>query len=371
MVQCIRGVLDKLVKPLKIYTEENHASKEHWINYLVYPIRAYWGDGTSDWYKWEQNFKFYKKYYTIVDNPDEADVCFVPFTINYYIKNNLLSIIDRLIDEMEYRKIPIYVWVDGDYEPKHYNNYCNYIKYFGFESQKRMNEIIQPADLKFDLLMKYFNGKIQIKKKEKLPKVGFVGMADYPLYKLPLLISKNISKMILDKMNSSNYRSDIILPAFLQRKAILNQLEHSPDIVTNFLVKREFADGLYNDNRVARNQFIDNIVSNDYTFCYRGAANYSIRFYETLCLGRVPLFINTDCKLPFQNTINWSEICIWIEETEKKYISDHLTEAHMNITNNQFIERQNYCREIWVKYFSYEGFYKNLRPLINTANNNV
>ena len=38
-------------------------------------------------------------------------------------------------------------------------------------------------------------------------------------------------------------------------------------------------------------------------------------------------------------------------------INDVIIDYHNNITEKQFIERQNYCREIWVKYLSKEGFY--------------
>ena len=89
----------------------------------------------------------------------------------------------------------------------------------------------------------------------------------------------------------------------------------------------------------------------------RGGGNYSIRFYETLCLGRIPIMVNTDCKLPFEEKINWKEICVWINENDSMRINDVIIDYHNNITEKQFIERQNYCREIWVKYLSKEGFY--------------
>ena len=98
-------------------------------------------------------------------------------------------------------------------------------------------------------------------------------------------------------------------------------------------------------------------MKNDYTFCYRGAANYSLRFYESLCLGRIPLFINTDCKLPFEDQINWRDICIWVDVSELSRIGDIIMTFHHSMTKNKFIEKQVYCRELWLKYFSKQGFY--------------
>ena len=82
-----------------------------------------------------------------------------------------------------------------------------------------------------------------------------------------------------------------------------------------------------------------------------------MRFYESLCLGRIPLFIDTDCKLPFEDQINWSDICIWVDASELNRIGEIVIDFHHSMTNNQFIEKQVYCRELWVNYLSKEGFY--------------
>ena len=38
--------------------------------------------------------------------------------------------------------------------------------------------------------------------------------------------------------------------------------------------------------------------------------------YETLALGRIPVFINTDCTLPFSNIIEWDKHVVWIEKED-------------------------------------------------------
>ena len=73
-------------------------------------------------------------------------------------------------------------------------------------------------------------------------------------------------------------------------------------------MRSTFAVGSLGLNKQLRFEFIRNILSSDYTLCFRGSGNYSLRFYETLCLGRIPLFINTDCKLPFEDEINWRDM---------------------------------------------------------------
>ena len=52
-----------MINPIRVFTEKNHASEKYWRNHLIHPIRAYWGDGTPEWDKWEKDFEFYKKYF--------------------------------------------------------------------------------------------------------------------------------------------------------------------------------------------------------------------------------------------------------------------------------------------------------------------
>ena len=45
---------------IKVFSDVDYSVKHHWRNYLIHPIRAYLGDGTPEWNKWEKDFLFYK-----------------------------------------------------------------------------------------------------------------------------------------------------------------------------------------------------------------------------------------------------------------------------------------------------------------------
>ena len=140
---------------------------------------------------------------------------------------------------------------------------------------------------------------------------------------------------------------------------------------TNFNIRDSFAVGTVGGNLNARIEYINNIINSDYTFCYRGAANYSLRFYESLCLGRIPLFINTDCMLPFEDRVHWKDVCLWVEEHNLKYIGDAVLDFHHSITSGEFIERQHYCREIWVKYCDNEGYYTEFQSYLRNNKRDI
>ncbi len=341
---------------IKVYSEKNHAQKSEWINHLIHPVRAYWGDGTDEWYKWENDFQFYKNNFELVYNPNECNVAFLPLTLNYYIKSKSLKTVTQFSNEMEQNGKMVYVWIDGDHEIDFDHSNCSFIKYFSDSSLKKVNEIIQPGDMKSDLLDEYFSGEFQIRSKSQAPKVGFDGIANYPKSKLAGTIAKNSIHYYSKKFMNDPISSGPIIPYLLKRKKLLKVLSQSNLIETNFNIRDSFAPGTIGQNQQARKEFIQNIIESDYTFCFRGAANYSLRFYETLCLGRIPLFINTNCVLPFENNINWKEVVLWVDETEIDFLGEKIHDYHFSMSAEQFVEKQKYCREIWETYLSKEGF---------------
>ena len=342
---------------IKVYAEKGHAEEKDWLRHLIYPIRAYWGDGTPDWSQWQKGFEFYKVLFTLTDRIDESDVVFLPMTLNYYAKKKNMGLVNDLAERAKNCHKTTFVWIDGDHRARYDHPDCIFLKYFSYQSELNSNEFILPGDLKQDLVYAYLDGKLQIKEKEEKPSVGFDGIATYPHLKLAMTISRNILRKLKNEILRYPFEGDTVIPFLLKRKRLLEQLQRIDNITANFTIRNSFALGTIGGQEIARLEFINNILKNDYTFCYRGAANYSLRFYETLCLGRIPLFINTDCKLPFEDRVNWQEVCIWVEENELPRMSEIILDVHHSMTPNQFIEKQIYCRELWLKYFSKEGFY--------------
>jgi hypothetical protein len=107
-----------------------------------------------------------------------------------------------------------------------------------------------------------------------------------------------------------------------------------------------------------RQQFLDNLMGNDYTLCIRGAGNFSYRFYETIAAGRIPLFINTRCVLPFEQEIDWRKHCVWVEEEDLHRCGEILADYHAGLTAARFAEIQTSNRQLWLDRLCPLGFYK-------------
>ena len=87
--------------------------------------------------------------------------------------------------------------------------------------------------------------------------------------------------------------------------------------------------------------------ANAYTFCIRGVGNFSVRFYETLAMGRIPVLIDTDCKLPLEEEINWQEHACIIKEKDIKQLPKLVAQYHNNLSEADFEAIQISNRNLW------------------------
>ena len=141
------------------------------------------------------------------------------------------------------------------------------------------------------------------------------------------------------------------LKVFLKSNSIRNQ----------FIVRNVFWGTQADETKrkKEKEEFIANIINSDYILCARGGGNFSFRFYETLSCGRIPLFINTDCVLPYDFEINYKNYCVWVEHSELFQADKILHNFHENISEENFLSLQRSCRRLWQDYLSTEGFFAN------------
>ena len=151
----------------------------------------------------------------------------------------------------------------------------------------------------------------------------------------------------------------MIPPTYL-RKKILDILDKTDEFHTKFIRRNQYQGGESNKKNALqriRKEFYQNIDNTDYTLCIRGTGNFSARFYETLALGRIPVFINTDCILPFNNEIDWKKHLVWVEYDDIENIKTKITQFHHSLTEESFKHLQNENRRLWENYFTFSGYF--------------
>ncbi len=224
------------------------------------------------------------------------------------------------------------------------------------KNAKNSNEYAMPAYTK-DLRKRksIAANELWIDKKGK-PTVGFRGQAAPVKLPVKLAVKRKINNALqlagIQKQFNLHYnfgylaRRDAIV-AFLNNSKIqtditLTTLEQSWDPIN------------------AVEPFVNNIINNQYNLCVSGHGNYSFRLYEVLSAGRIPVFINTDCVLPFEEFIDWKKHVVWIEEKDAGRADQYLLDFHNDIHPDDFLQLQKNNRLLWEKYLSKQGFYENI-----------
>jgi hypothetical protein len=149
------------------------------------------------------------------------------------------------------------------------------------------------------------------------------------------------------------------------RAEALDALDAHAEVDTNVVLRSTFWAGAayvhdQDARRQARLEYVRNMVESDYVLCVRGAGNFSYRLYETLSCGRIPVFIDTDCVLPFDFVVDWRDYCVWVDESEIDSIAEVVSAFHERLGEAEFTERQRRCRRFWEEYLSPFGFFANL-----------
>jgi hypothetical protein len=176
--------------------------------------------------------------------------------------------------------------------------------------------------------------------RQVVPRVGFCGYVA-GAWKRALMLARGQHRNLLGhRMRARSLRG-------LNRAAGAGLLE------TDFIIHRHFGGGFLRFREdaerieTARAKFERNIANTDYTLCVRGAGNFSVRFYETLSAGRTPLLVDTDCVLPLEDEIDWSNHLVRVEEGRAAECGTILTDAHRGTSEKRFEERQESNRRLW------------------------
>ncbi len=106
--------------------------------------------------------------------------------------------------------------------------------------------------------------------------------------------------------------------------------------------------------------FYRNLETNLYNICCRGTENYSVRFYETLCMGRIPIIVDTDMVLPFDDRIDYRKHCVWIDRKDIHRSGEILLEFHKERGPKGLVELQQANRDLWASHLSHRSYYKQL-----------
>ncbi len=105
-----------------------------------------------------------------------------------------------------------------------------------------------------------------------------------------------------------------------------------------------------------REEYINNLINSDFPLLIRWFWNYSVRQYEVMSLGKIPIYIDTWAKLPFEDQIAYDKLFIIVPFKDISNIENYI-DTYIKKNKWNFAAIQQKIRNIYKEYFTMESYY--------------
>lgn len=317
---------------------------------LLYP---FWGslltDSTPFWRELFERRGFDTKYYSITDNPSAADMVLMPYS-HTVVLASAPELLEACAAEARQQGKRLLIDGLGDVERSVHIPEAIVLRYGGYRFLKQSNTIQLPpyAD---DLLEMYRGGSLELRHKGDTPVIGFAGWASLTRRQELRAVLKEVPTR-MRALFDARYRA-CKKGIFFRREAI-RVLKASTSVISNFIIRSTFsanASTMSGAPEDLRRAFVENLLSSDYGLCIRGDANSSVRLFETLALGRIPVIVDTECIFPFADVVDYRSFSLIVDFRDIKRLPHIIADFHALLSDEQFVAMQQKARAAYLQYF--------------------
>jgi hypothetical protein len=78
-------------------------------------------------------------------------------------------------------------------------------------------------------------------------------------------------------------------------------------------------------------------------------------------MGRIPIFIDTDCLLPFADEIDWGKHMVWVPWKNRNEIAQIVSNFHKSLHDEKFYDLQRSNRLLWENLLSLTNIFEYIR----------
>lgn len=303
------------------------------------------------------------KDFSLTDTFKNADIIVLPMSWNYYHQQNQTQNALQFVNEMKSLNKKVYSFTTGDFGVK-IPELTNLIvlRQSGDRSKLPNHHIGMPSFIVDPLKKQFKTEEVYYNETSIKPSIGFCGQTNSS-------VQNTLKEIFRTNFRNLKYyfRLSKELPQKTQstsklRSKVLEAIKESNLLEDNFIERNKYRAGASTSQlrEKTTQEFYNNIKETDYTVCVRGAGNFSVRFYETLAMGRIPIFINTDCILPLADKIDWKKHVVWLEENEISKIEEKVIEFHQQFTFKEIKDIQKSNRKLWEEQLTLGGFFKQI-----------
>ncbi|HEX8333424.1 MAG TPA: exostosin family protein [Segetibacter sp.] len=265
--------------------------------------------------------------YGMWDNcsPEEADYIFVPFI---FYANSISPDIDEVAMKF----------------------FTEQLKWFNQFPEKHI--ILDISDL--DLPCKCLAQSIVFKTSAN---IRYHDIYSLPYYTQPIRYAPPVTSAIYDLCFQGSLATHPI------RKEMAKWVPTWAEYKVNF-IENDLQFWSFNKDKqaVLQSSFKQQIKDSVFVLCPRGRALNSVRFFETLSCGRIPILITDAAKLPLESIIDYSKFCVFIPEGYCRWIPDFIKDF---LERNSIVEASKIARNVYDTYFDPSQFRNLLTATIN------
>lgn len=113
----------------------------------------------------------------------------------------------------------------------------------------------------------------------------------------------------------------------------------------------------------AKDHYLDLMGRSFFSLCPRGTGISSVRLFEAMCTGSIPIIIADEYKYPLSHLINWNDFSITVPENSihsiEKIVSDLLQDP------DRIKDMQRNLSETYDLYFSNENLHRSIDLTLN------
>jgi hypothetical protein len=304
-----------------------------------------------------------EKDYQFVDNIAQCDIAILTMSWNYYQRTKQLILAEDFIKEAAKLDIKVFTHTTGDFGVTipYYKN-CIVVRPNGYVSKLPENHVGIPIFIGDPLKNNKFKKKPLFETNIDTPLIGFCGQTNASLLNALKEIVRVCARNLKFYLKLSINSPQKIMSSSYLRGQILKTIKKSTLLNTNFIERKKYRAGVKTSEERAKTtqEFYENIYNAMYTICVRGGGNFSVRLYETLAMGRIPILINTDGFMPLSDTIQWRNHVVWIEENELNVLPEKMVAFHNNYSFKDKVDIMNQNRLLWETKLTFGGYFKTL-----------
>jgi Exostosin family len=192
-----------------------------------------------------------------------------------------------------------------------------------------------------DVLRSYGSGIVEDRPLSARPSVGYCGYIDYRS------VVERVRRTVLWRIS----------PSMRLRGDAVRALQAASEVDARIILRRHFSGDAVGEQR---QEFANNLLTSDYALVARGAGNFSFRLYEAMSAGTIPVFIDTDCCLPYDDAIPYRDLFVWVPAYDVRRIGEYVREYHSRLNERAFNARRRKIREVYDQFLSPLGFHREL-----------